>query len=294
MNQRLQPVAADEAVPTTVVVDGVTVGRGSRVRLRPSRRADIFDLALVGREAEVDAVEEDFEGMLHLAVLVQDDPGRDLGASGKIGHRFFFTPEEVEPLSPDHESASHRSRVLVAGIGNIFLADDGFGPEVIAALREWPVPAGVHVVDFGIRGMDLAYRLLDGYDAALLVDAAPRGEAPGTLTVIEPDLPPETGLPEAHAMDPAKVLALARRLGDGRLPRVLVLGCEPQVRMTGEEPDVVVGLSEPVRDAVTRAVPLLASVVDALLKEPVRGFGDPPPERATVRTKTESRKGESL
>lgn len=248
--------------PSTVLVGGVAVGRGSRVRLRPSRRADIMDLALAGRVAEVDAVQEDFEGQLHLAVLLTDDPGHDLGASGKIGHRFFFTPEEVEPIDPG-PGGTAPARVLVAGIGNMFLADDGFGPEVIAALREWTAPPGVHVVDFGIRGMDLAYRLLDGYDAALLVDAAPRGEAPGTLTVLEPDLPALEGPPEAHAMDPVRVLALARGLAgpDDALPRVLVLACEPLVRMTGEEPDVVVGLSEPVREAVGRAVPLVAEVV---------------------------------
>ncbi|WP_318036719.1 hydrogenase maturation protease [Streptomyces chengmaiensis] len=257
--------------PRTVLVDGVPVGRGSRVRLRPSRRADILDLALTGREAEVDAIEEDLEGQLHLAVLVRDDPGRDLGASGKIGHRFFFTPEEVEPLEPRGGGAP--PRVLVAGIGNMFLADDGFGPEVVAALRERPTPPGVHLVDFGIRGMDLAYRLLDGYSAALLVDAAPRGEPPGTLSVIEPDLPPETAMPEAHAMDPVRVLALARRLGDGTLPRVLVLGCEPEVRMTGEEPDVVVGLSVPVKEAVSRAVPLVESLVAELLETSVPAAG---------------------
>ncbi|WP_323748902.1 hydrogenase maturation protease [Streptomyces sp. PR69] len=249
--------------PRTVLVDGVPVGRGSRVRLRPSRRADILDLALTGREAEVDAIEEDFEGQLHLAVLVRDDPGRDLGASRKIGHRFFFTPEEVEPLGPG--AGAPAPRVLVAGIGNMFLADDGFGPEVIAALRERPAPPGVHLVDFGIRGMDLAFSLLDGYAAALLVDAAPHGERPGTLSVIEPGPGPETAMPEAHAMDPVRVLALARRLGDGTLPRALVLGCEPEVRMTGEEPDVVVGLSAPVRQAVSRAVPLVESLVTELL-----------------------------
>ncbi|MGW7356870.1 hydrogenase maturation protease [Streptomyces sp. NPDC054802] len=266
MNER-EPWQVPQSSPaTTVLVNGIEIGRGSRVRLRPSRRADILDLAMAGLEAEVDAVQEDFEGQLHIAVLVHDDPGRDLGASGKIGHRFFFTPEEVEPLD-SHGPPTARPRVLVAGIGNMFLADDGFGPEVVAALRDWQAPPGVHVVDFGIRGMDLAYRLLDGYDAALLVDAAPRGEAPGTLTVFEPDPPPQDQVPEAHAMDPVRVLALARRLGDGNIPRVLVLGCEPLVRMTGQEPDVVVTLSEPVREAVRRAVPLVASVVDTLLVE---------------------------
>ncbi|MEV6796222.1 hydrogenase maturation protease [Streptomyces sp. NPDC051320] len=164
-------------------------------------------------------------------------------------------------------------RILIAGIGNIFLADDAFGPEVITAMSGRPVPDGVHVADFGIRGMDLAYRLLDGYDVAVLVDAAPRGEEPGTLYVIEPDL--EDGdprqVPEAHGMDPVKVLALARTLSDAdqaRLPRVLVLGCEPLVRMRGDEPEVAAGLSAPVRTAVGEAVRLLDSLTADLLRDP--------------------------
>jgi hydrogenase maturation protease len=248
-----------------VIVDGVPLRRGSRVRLRPTRSADILDLALIGREAQVDAVEEDFEGRLHVAVLVSDDPGRDLGADGKIGHRFFFTPEEVEPL--DGVTGGPPARVLVAGVGNMFMADDGFGPELIGALDGWEAPAGVEVADFGIRGMDLAYRLLDGYAACVLVDAMPRGEAPGTLTVLEPDIPAENTEPAGHGMDPVKVLALARGLSEGPLPRILVLGCEPEVRMRGDETDVVVGLSEPVREAVLRAVPLLKSLVGDLLTE---------------------------
>jgi hydrogenase maturation protease len=247
-------------------VSAVTPRLGSRVRLRPSRRADILDLALTGRVAEVAAVEEDLEGQVHVAVVLEGDPGRDLGPASQIGHRFFFTPDELEPADPDGGDPP-RARVLVAGVGNIFMADDGFGPAAAAALARRTFPDGVHVADFGIRGLDLAYRMLEGYDAVVLLDAAPRGEAPGTLSVIEPDLGslPVEGAPEAHAMDPVKVLALARRLGDGRLPRVLVVGCEPQARMRGDEPDVVVGLSEPVREAVERAVPFVESLVADLL-----------------------------
>lgn len=252
----------------TVTVDGVRLGRGDRVRLRPRHGADIFDLALAGRAAEIVAVEEDFEGRVHVAVVLEDDPGRDFGASAQIGHRFFFSPEELEPAGPPADPDTARTRVLVAGIGNVFLADDGFGPEVAAALSGRTLPDGVHVVDFGIRGMDLAYRLLDGYDTALLVDAAPHGRPPGTLSVIEPDIESfdeSQAVPEAHAMDPVKVLALARRLGDAPLPRVLVVGCEPLVRMRGDEPDVAVGLSEPVRRAVDEAVVLVESLVADLL-----------------------------
>lgn len=261
----------------TVVVDGVTLGRGSRVRLRPGRRGDIFDLALAGRTAEIDSVEEDMEGRIHVAVLLDGDMGRDFTTS--LGHRFFFSPQELEPAAEDAglREVPARARLLVAGIGNIFLADDAFGPEVITAVRREPLPEGVHVADFGIRGMDLAYRLLDGYDTAVLVDAAPRGDRPGALCVIEPGPGNDEDravAPEAHAMDPVKVLALAGQLGDGALPRILVLGCEPQTRMDGAEADVTVGLSPPVREAIGPAVELLRHMVRALLRDPLTPFDD--------------------
>ncbi|MFE9452133.1 hydrogenase maturation protease [Streptomyces sp. NPDC006739] len=182
------------------------------------------------------------------------------------------------------------TRLLVAGIGNIFLADDAFGPEVVKALGGRPLPGEVHVRDFGIRGLDLAYRLLDGYDAAVLVDAAPRGHRPGTLCLIEPEIPHVTDsaghAPEAHGMDPVKVLALAAHLGDGALPRIVVLGCEPQT-LPSCDADVAVGLSAPVGEAVQRAVTLLHTVVRALLLDPAAPlsfghtdeFGAAPPAR---------------
>jgi hydrogenase maturation protease len=220
---------------------------GTRVRLRPRPGADVFDIALAGRTAVVEEVVENMEGQVQLAVSVDDDPGRDLG---QYGHRFFFGPEEVEPLP---------ARVLVAGIGNVFLGDDGFGVAVAEALAASEWPDGVHVEDFGIRGMDLAYALA-GYDVAILVDAVPRGGAPGTLYVIEPELADdEVGL-DTHGMNPVAVLALARTLG-GPLPRVLVVGCEPATRMTGEEDEVVAELSEPVRAAVGEAVRMVESLV---------------------------------
>ncbi|MFR9796529.1 hydrogenase maturation protease [Streptomyces sp. MS06] len=161
-----------------------------------------------------------------------------------------------------------RPRLLVAGIGNIFLADDAFGPEVIDALRARPLPPEVEVGDFGIRGFDLAYRLLDGYDAVVLVDAAPRGHRPGTLSVVVPDPPEDTdAAPEAHGMDPVKVLALAARLADGPLPRVVLLACEPG-RLPESDADIEAGLSDPVREAVGAAVPLLHTVVGRLLADP--------------------------
>lgn len=254
----------------TVQVGSLRLGRGSRVRLRPRQSADVLDLALTGCTAEVDAVEEDMEGRVHVVVTLDGDDGRDFSTG--LGHRFFFTPEEVEPL----DEGPAGPRILVAGIGNIFMADDAFGPEVVAAMRGRQLPEGVHIADFGIRGMDLAYRLLDGYDVAVLVDAAPRGKEPGTVHVIDPGRPgppPDAAgrtLPQAHGMDPVQMLALARQLADGtqELPRVLVLGCEPSVRMRGDEPDVVVGLSEPVRAAVPVAADMLESLTGELLRDP--------------------------
>ncbi|MFI2644160.1 hydrogenase maturation protease [Streptomyces sp. NPDC018610] len=160
-------------------------------------------------------------------------------------------------------------RLLVAGVGNIFLGDDAFGCEVLRALATRPLPPEVMVRDFGIRGLDLAYELLAGHDTAVLVDAAPRGHRPGTLSLIEPDLPDGDACapPEAHGMDPAKVLALAARLGDGPLPRVLVLACEPETVPRGDE-DIAPGLSTPVREAVEHAVTALHTIVAALLADP--------------------------
>jgi hydrogenase maturation protease len=224
----------------------VAVKPGTRVRLRPRPGADVFDIALAGRTAVVEEVVESMEGEVQLAVSVDDDPGRDLG---QYGHRFFFGPDEVEAIT----------RVLVAGIGNVFLGDDGFGVAVAERLAEAEWPDGVHVEDFGIRGMDLAYALA-AYDVAILVDAVPRGGAPGTLYVIEPPLVEGDVGFDTHGMDPVSVLALARTLG-GPLPRVLVVGCEPATRMTGEEDEVVAELSEPVRAAVGEAVRMVESLV---------------------------------
>jgi len=157
--------------------------------------------------------------------------------------------------------------LLVAGVGNIFLADDAFGPEVIRALDRRPLPPGVRVRDYGIRGLDLAYDLLGGCETALLVDAARRGHRPGTLSLIEAEPPDGTVPPEAHGMDPAKVLALAAHLGDEPLPRVLVLACEPELLPDGDE-DILPGLSPCVRAALEPAVAALHALVPPLLADP--------------------------
>ncbi|MFJ3718216.1 hydrogenase maturation protease [Streptomyces sp. NPDC090057] len=158
-------------------------------------------------------------------------------------------------------------RLLVAGVGNIFLGDDAFGPEVISALGRRPLPTGADLRDFGIRGMDLAYALLGGCATAVLIDAAPRGHRPGTLTLLEAEPPDGTVAPEAHGLDPEKVLALAAHLGEEPLPRVLVLACEPAVLPSGDE-DILPGLSAPVREAVDRAVDALHILVPVLLADP--------------------------
>jgi hydrogenase maturation protease len=156
-------------------------------------------------------------------------------------------------------------RVLVAGIGNIFLGDDAFGVAVAQRLLARPQPEGVRVIDFGIRGLDLAYTLCDGWETVILLDATPRGGSPGTLYVIEPDMTgpggPEGGMLDAHGLDPARALRLAAGLG-GTLPRVLLLGCEPET-FGGDEGQM--GLSDAVQAAVDEAVPLIASLVERLL-----------------------------
>jgi hydrogenase maturation protease len=247
----------ERPAPHSVALGEVEIRRGSRVRLHPRRSADVFDLALADRLAVVDEILEGMDGAIQLAVTVEDDPGRDLGVDRQIGHRFFFATDEVEPVGD-------APWLLVAGIGNVFLGDDGFGVAVADRLARAELPAAVHVEDYGIRGMDLAYALVH-YEVAVLIDATPRGEAPGTLYVIEPDLGDELDHvgADAHGMDPVMVLALARRLG-GDLPRVLVVGCEPAVQMTGEEADVVADLSEPVRAAVDGAVRLVEQLVGDL------------------------------
>jgi hydrogenase maturation protease len=249
--------------PDAVAVrDGVEVRRGSRVRLRPGRRGDVFDTALDGRAAVVESIEQDMEGRVSLTVTLDEDPGRDLADARAPGHRFFFTADEVEALeeaAPAPPAAG--PRVLVAGIGNVFLGDDGFGVALADRLSRRALPAGVDVADFGIRGMDLAYALAD-YDVAVLLDATPRGEAPGTLYVIEVAREVDGPGPDAHGMDPVKVLALARALG-GELPRVLVVGCEPASGPNAEEDEMAMELSEPVRAALGQAERL----VDELLAE---------------------------
>jgi hydrogenase maturation protease len=160
------------------------------------------------------------------------------------------------------------SKILVAGIGNVFLGDDGFGVEVIAGLAGRTLPDGVEVADFGIRGLDLAYSLMDGYDAAILVDAMPRGEAPGTVYVLEPDLDQLDGfgMIESHAMNPVEVFRLVKQMG-GRAPKSYLVGCEPAT--FGPE-EGTMGLSDPVQAAVGVAVKRVEALLDELTAVEVR------------------------
>jgi hydrogenase maturation protease len=261
--------------PGEALVAGVRVRAGSRVVVRPRATQDVLMRALEGRRAIVSAVEQDLEDRLHVAVTLEDDPARAFGKGAQLGHRFFLDPDELEPLAPNAAAAAPPRRILVAGIGNVFLGDDGFGVALAERLAREPLPEGVDVADFGIRGMDLAYALADGYDAAVLLDAVPLGQPPGTLELIEPDLDDEaTGAAagfQAHGMDPLSVLRFARRFGS--LPaRTLVLGCEPGAIADPEGGEVDVGLSAPVAAAVEPAVALARALVEQL-QEPVPAAG---------------------
>lgn len=154
------------------------------------------------------------------------------------------------------------TEVLVACIGNVFHGDDGFGVEVARRLAARALGPRTRVVDFGIRGMDLALALSSGIDAAILVDATARGGEPGTLYVLEPEaIAPAGATPDAHGMHPVQALALAQRLG-GVPRRVRVVGCEPEVMGDDEAP--IMGLSPRVDAAASRAVDLVLEVVRAM------------------------------
>ncbi len=159
-------------------------------------------------------------------------------------------------------------RVLVAGVGNIFLGDDGFGVEVVRRLAGRELPEGVEVVDFGIRGMDLAYALQDDYEVVVFVDATPRGQEPGTVYLLEPEIEEDGEVSlDTHGMDPVKVIKFARALG-AKPTRTLVVGCEPQVVVSGEDyDDMLMELSEPVRAAVEEAAKLVESLVEEICGE---------------------------
>jgi|SRR5580658_8459333 hydrogenase maturation protease len=266
MNEWEWQLLEEAVVVDSVTVAGVDLKKGNLVCLRPLQGGDIFDLALAGQTAIIESIEQDYEGKIHFAVVLEDDPGKDLGVLRQPGHRFFFSPEEVEPIGPRDAARSQPAalqKILVAGIGNIFLGDDGFGVEVVRRLAQNKFPESVLVRDFGIRGYDLAYALLDGYDLIILVDAVPRGSHPGTLYVIEPEMNPDAGVPngvalDAHAMNPVSVLQLAKSLGPVS-GTVLLVGCEPAT-LGGDEG--AMGLSEAVAAVVDQAAALVKRLIE--------------------------------
>jgi hydrogenase maturation protease len=155
-------------------------------------------------------------------------------------------------------------RVLIACIGNIFLGDDGFGVEVARRLADRVLPPGVILKDFGIRGFDLTYALLEPWDLVILVDACPRGGDPGTVYLLLPDpLEPASSdgdgvRVDTHAMNPVNVLRMVRLMG-GTPNRILIVGCEPADLGSDEEGKL--GLSEPVAAAVAEAAILIETLV---------------------------------
>jgi hydrogenase maturation protease len=168
-----------------------------------------------------------------------------------------------------------KPHVLIVGIGNIFRADDGFGVDVVRRLTQRRLRAGVEIIDFGIRGIDFAYKLLDGnYDTLIIVDTLCRGKSPGTLYVIEPEIPdaPEAMnanaeadplftelFIEPHGMDPFKVLKWVKAMG-GQSKKIRIVGCEPENLASDEEPEM--GLSPSVVRSLDEAVTLVESLIE--------------------------------
>ncbi len=268
MNEWEWQILEEKTPVEHIEIAGMEVRTGSYVRLRPRAGGDIMDIALAGQIAIIEAIEQDYEGKHHVCVVLENDPGKDMGMLRQPGHRFFFDAQEVEPLM-FHEIPTgpsvQKPKILVAGIGNIFLGDDAFGVEVVRRLATRQLPDSVRVRDFGIRGFDLAYALQDGYETTILVDACPHGEPAGTLYVIEPDLQATEGegleQVEAHAMNPDSVLRMARAMNI-EVKNLLLVGCEPET-LGGEEGQM--GLSRTVEASVDEAVKLVESLIMEIL-----------------------------
>jgi hydrogenase maturation protease len=159
-------------------------------------------------------------------------------------------------------------RILVAGVGNIFLGDDAFGSEVARRLmQQQTLPSEVKVNDYGTCSYDLAYAMMDGYEATILVDATSQGQSPGTVYLIEPDLNEldklDSAVADGHSMNPVSALQMVRSLGC-RPRRLYLVGCEPAAL---DSEDGVLGLSECVEAAVPRAIEMIESLISDLLSE---------------------------
>jgi hydrogenase maturation protease len=159
------------------------------------------------------------------------------------------------------------NKILVAGVGNIFMGDDAFGSEVARRLMDERLPAEVQVTDFGIRSYDLAYALMDGYDVTILIDATSQKQPPGTVYLIQPDLSQldqlDGMMADAHSMNPVNVLRMLRTLGSSP-GKLYLIGCEPAIL---DVEDGRMGLSEVVEAAIPQAIELIKSLVNDLLSE---------------------------
>jgi hydrogenase maturation protease len=175
-------------------------------------------------------------------------------------------------------------KMLVAGAGNIFLSDDAFGVEVVQRMLGTPLPDGVELIDSGIRGVHLAYKLLDGYDVLVLVDAAPRGLAPGTVSLIEVDTSQietsagavsegQSALVDAHGLEPGAILRMLGSLG-GHVATVFVVACEPATVEDG------IGLSQVVQDAVPAAIELVGQLITRWSSETPKGDSAESPQHS--------------
>jgi hydrogenase maturation protease len=162
---------------------------------------------------------------------------------------------------------SRPSKILVAGIGNIFLGDDAFGSEVARRLMDERLPSEVRVIDFGIRTYDLAFAIMDGYEVTILVDITAQGQAPGTVYLIHPDLTQldqlDANLADAHSMNPARALQMLRRFGSSP-DKLYLIGCEPAIL---EVEDGQLGMSEAVEKSVPQAIEWIKTLVNDLLQE---------------------------
>jgi hydrogenase maturation protease len=245
--------------PTTDTDDALDGGgrritTGARVRLapHPERRADAMDMFLAGETATVAEICRDLEDRVHVAVTVDASKADDLHAAN--GRYYYFRPDEVEVL--DAAPPIRSARVLVAGIGNMFLGDDGFGCAVIQRLASRSFPEWVKVQDFGIGSIHLAYDLLERrYETTIIVDALARGDAPGTLYVLEPDVDGVPAQPaDAHTLTVESVLGFLKHIG-GTPGRVVVVGCEA----ASVAPEM--GLSDAVTAAIDGAVELVMSLI---------------------------------
>ena len=242
MNEWEWQLLEDKTTVEHIMISDVEVRVGDRVRLRPRVGGDILDIALQGQIATLESIEQDYEGKSHLGVVLDEDPGRDLGLLRQPGHRFFFDPSEVEPLSKEqqqpegrHPEAAHSRRWYWQYLSWRRWLWRGSSA---TALQKRPASSGA-CSGFRYTGpgscLCAARRIRDDHSDRRVSSRA----APGTISVIEPDLDdPSTSLGEGnfldpHAMNPMNVLRMARAM-HGKLKRIVLVGCEPET-FGGEE-----------------------------------------------------------